>query len=164
MGWMAVGRRCLSATQFTTVIHRDGWCFTFQMVRKSIAPQQQVFKKYFAEVQPVFDLICCSLVHNTAHTWVKNCKELLPSSYNNSRFDQPLQAIEWLRNFRITNEQFLSKVCVIFLPGQLVGSEFKAKKKERKSSVPQKQLLITIREGSLGWLPRYCKKASFSST
>ncbi|XP_075965045.1 small ribosomal subunit protein mS29 isoform X2 [Anarhichas minor] len=45
-----------------------------------------------------------------AHLWVKNCKELLPSSYNTSRFDQPLQATEWLRNFRITNERFLSKI------------------------------------------------------
>ncbi|XP_040901282.1 28S ribosomal protein S29, mitochondrial isoform X2 [Toxotes jaculatrix] len=45
-----------------------------------------------------------------AHLWVKNCKELLPSSYNTSRFDQPLQAAEWLRSFRITNEQFLSKI------------------------------------------------------
>lgn len=48
----------------------------------------------------------------TAHNWVKNCKELLPSSYNTSRFDQPLQATEWLRNFRITNEHFLSKVMI----------------------------------------------------
>lgn len=45
-----------------------------------------------------------------AHLWVKNCKELLPSSYNTSRFDQPLQATAWLRNFRITNERFLSKI------------------------------------------------------
>lgn len=45
-----------------------------------------------------------------AHRWVKNCKELLPSSYNTVRFDQPLQATEWLRNFKITNEQFLSKI------------------------------------------------------
>uniref|UniRef100_A0A3Q3W8L3 Small ribosomal subunit protein mS29 n=1 Tax=Mola mola TaxID=94237 RepID=A0A3Q3W8L3_MOLML len=45
-----------------------------------------------------------------AHLWVKNCKELLPSSYNPSRFDQPFQATEWLRNFRITNEHFLSKI------------------------------------------------------
>ncbi|XP_029927799.1 small ribosomal subunit protein mS29 [Myripristis murdjan] len=45
-----------------------------------------------------------------AHLWVKNCKELLPSSYNASRFDQPLQATDWLRNFRITNEHFLSKL------------------------------------------------------
>ncbi|XP_069551991.1 small ribosomal subunit protein mS29 isoform X1 [Brachyistius frenatus] len=45
-----------------------------------------------------------------AHLWVKNCKELLPSSYNASRFDQPLQATTWLRNFRITNERFLSKI------------------------------------------------------
>lgn len=45
-----------------------------------------------------------------AHLWVKNCGELLPSSYNTSRFDQPLQAIDWLRNFRVTNEHFLSKI------------------------------------------------------
>uniref|UniRef100_A0A8P4KBT9 Small ribosomal subunit protein mS29 n=1 Tax=Dicentrarchus labrax TaxID=13489 RepID=A0A8P4KBT9_DICLA len=45
-----------------------------------------------------------------AHLWVKNCKELLPSSFNSSRYDQPLQATEWLRNFRITNEPFLSKI------------------------------------------------------
>ncbi|KAM4600652.1 small ribosomal subunit protein mS29 isoform 2-T2 [Polymixia lowei] len=45
-----------------------------------------------------------------AHLWVKNCKELLPSSYNASRFDQPLQASNWLRNFRVTNEHFLSKI------------------------------------------------------
>ncbi|XP_056142452.1 28S ribosomal protein S29, mitochondrial isoform X2 [Lampris incognitus] len=45
-----------------------------------------------------------------AHKWVKNCKELLQSSYNASRFDQPLQASTWLRNFRTTNEHFLSKI------------------------------------------------------
>ncbi|XP_061572885.1 28S ribosomal protein S29, mitochondrial isoform X2 [Cololabis saira] len=45
-----------------------------------------------------------------AHIWMKNCKELLPSSYNTSRFDQPLQATAWLRNFRVTSEPFLSKI------------------------------------------------------
>lgn len=45
-----------------------------------------------------------------AHLWVKNCKELLPSSYKSSRFDQPLQATAWLRNFKITSEPFLSKI------------------------------------------------------
>ncbi|XP_045070875.1 28S ribosomal protein S29, mitochondrial isoform X2 [Coregonus clupeaformis] len=45
-----------------------------------------------------------------AHLWVKNCKELLPSSYHASRFDQPIQASNWLRNFRTTNEPFLSKI------------------------------------------------------
>lgn len=45
-----------------------------------------------------------------AHLWVKNCKDLLPSSYNPSRFDQPLQTTAWLRNFKITNEPFLSKI------------------------------------------------------
>lgn len=48
-----------------------------------------------------------------AHIWVKNCKELLPSSYNKARFDQPLQANEWLRNFRTTNENFLSTVAIV---------------------------------------------------
>lgn len=45
-----------------------------------------------------------------AHRWVKNCKELHQSSFNSARFDQPLEATEWLRSFRITNEPFLSKV------------------------------------------------------
>lgn len=45
-----------------------------------------------------------------AHRWVKNCKELHQSSYNSSRFDQPLQATEWLRNFKTTNEPFLSRI------------------------------------------------------
>ncbi|XP_017280437.1 28S ribosomal protein S29, mitochondrial isoform X2 [Kryptolebias marmoratus] len=45
-----------------------------------------------------------------AHLWVKNCKELLPSSYKASRFDQPLQATAWLRNFKLTNEAVLSKL------------------------------------------------------
>ncbi|XP_012994847.3 28S ribosomal protein S29, mitochondrial isoform X2 [Esox lucius] len=45
-----------------------------------------------------------------AHLWVKNCKELLPSSYHTSRFDQPIEASNWLRNFRTTNERFLSKI------------------------------------------------------
>ncbi|XP_074540596.1 small ribosomal subunit protein mS29 [Halichoeres trimaculatus] len=45
-----------------------------------------------------------------AHLWVKNCKELLPSSFNPSRFDQPLQATEWLRHFRTTNELLLTKI------------------------------------------------------
>ncbi|KAJ8289991.1 hypothetical protein GJAV_G00007500 [Gymnothorax javanicus] len=45
-----------------------------------------------------------------AHLWVKNCKEMLPSTYCTSRYDQPVQAAQWLRNFRITNEHFLSKI------------------------------------------------------
>lgn len=52
--------------------------------------------------------------NNTAHLWMKNCKELLPSAYNSSRFDQPLQATDWLRNFKSTNERFLSKVMMPF--------------------------------------------------
>lgn len=46
-----------------------------------------------------------------AHLWVKNCKELMQSSYNKERLDQPLQASFWLRNFRTTNESFLKEVC-----------------------------------------------------
>ncbi|XP_056332181.1 28S ribosomal protein S29, mitochondrial [Danio aesculapii] len=45
-----------------------------------------------------------------AHLWVKNCKEMLPSTYNPSRFDQPVQATQWLKSFKITNEHFLSKI------------------------------------------------------
>ncbi|XP_076827195.1 small ribosomal subunit protein mS29 [Brachyhypopomus gauderio] len=45
-----------------------------------------------------------------AHLWVKNCKELLPSSSRPARFDQPIQASTWLKNFKSTNEHFLSKI------------------------------------------------------
>ncbi|XP_034030617.1 28S ribosomal protein S29, mitochondrial [Thalassophryne amazonica] len=45
-----------------------------------------------------------------AHALVKNTKELLPSSYNAARLDQPLEATEWLRNFKVSNEHFLSKI------------------------------------------------------
>ncbi|XP_042750770.1 28S ribosomal protein S29, mitochondrial [Lagopus leucura] len=45
-----------------------------------------------------------------AHLWVKNCKELMQSSYNKERLDQPLQASFWLRNFRTTNESFLKEI------------------------------------------------------
>ncbi|KAI5106071.1 28S ribosomal protein S29, mitochondrial, partial [Silurus meridionalis] len=45
-----------------------------------------------------------------AHLWVKNCKELLPSSSRPGRFDQPIQASQWLKNFKFTNEHFLSKI------------------------------------------------------
>lgn len=41
---------------------------------------------------------------------MKNCKELLPSSYNKERLDQPLEASTWLKNFKITNERFLKEV------------------------------------------------------
>ncbi|NXN99313.1 RT29 protein, partial [Rhinopomastus cyanomelas] len=45
-----------------------------------------------------------------AHLWVKNCKELLPSSYRKERLDQPLQASAWLRNFRASNERLLGEI------------------------------------------------------
>ncbi|XP_076135642.1 small ribosomal subunit protein mS29 [Alosa pseudoharengus] len=45
-----------------------------------------------------------------AHLWVKNCKELLPSSFRPSRFDQPIEASHWLRNFKTTNEPLLAKL------------------------------------------------------
>ncbi|XP_058015887.1 small ribosomal subunit protein mS29 isoform X2 [Ahaetulla prasina] len=45
-----------------------------------------------------------------AHLWVKNCKELLPSSYNSERLDQPVEAANWLKNFRITNGEVLSQI------------------------------------------------------
>lgn len=46
-----------------------------------------------------------------AHLWVKNCRELLQSSYNKERLDQPLQASSWLKNFKTSNERFLKEVC-----------------------------------------------------
>uniref|UniRef100_A0A2K5RS29 Small ribosomal subunit protein mS29 n=2 Tax=Cebus imitator TaxID=2715852 RepID=A0A2K5RS29_CEBIM len=47
-----------------------------------------------------------------AHLWVKNCRELLQSSYNKQRFDQPLEASTWLKNFKTTNERFLNQIKV----------------------------------------------------
>uniref|UniRef100_A0A8D0HKX2 Small ribosomal subunit protein mS29 n=1 Tax=Sphenodon punctatus TaxID=8508 RepID=A0A8D0HKX2_SPHPU len=45
-----------------------------------------------------------------AHLWVKNCKELVPSSYKKERFDQPLESSAWLKNFKMSNEQFLKEI------------------------------------------------------
>ncbi|XP_042296723.1 28S ribosomal protein S29, mitochondrial isoform X2 [Sceloporus undulatus] len=45
-----------------------------------------------------------------AHLWVKNCKELLPSTYNKERLDQPLEASAWLKNFKTTNGHFLKEI------------------------------------------------------
>ncbi|NXH53526.1 RT29 protein, partial [Rhabdornis inornatus] len=45
-----------------------------------------------------------------AHLWVKNCKELLQSSYNKDRLDQPLQASVWLKNFKTSNERLLQEI------------------------------------------------------
>ncbi|XP_019566664.2 small ribosomal subunit protein mS29 isoform X3 [Rhinolophus sinicus] len=45
-----------------------------------------------------------------AHLWVKNCRELLQSTYNKQRFDQPLEASIWLKNFKTANERFLSQI------------------------------------------------------
>ncbi|XP_048670689.1 28S ribosomal protein S29, mitochondrial isoform X2 [Marmota marmota marmota] len=47
-----------------------------------------------------------------AHLWVKNCRDLLQSTYNKQRFDQPLEASTWLKNFKIANERFLSQIKV----------------------------------------------------
>ncbi|XP_066842008.1 small ribosomal subunit protein mS29 isoform X2 [Anser cygnoides] len=45
-----------------------------------------------------------------AHLWVKNCKELMQSSYKKERLDQPLQASSWLKNFKTSNEHFLKEI------------------------------------------------------
>lgn len=45
-----------------------------------------------------------------AYLWVKHCSELLPSTYNPARLDQPLQASTWLKNLRITNEPYLAQL------------------------------------------------------
>lgn len=45
-----------------------------------------------------------------AHILVKNCKELMPSSYHKDRFDQPMEASTWLKSFKITNERFLNQI------------------------------------------------------
>ncbi|XP_073408404.1 small ribosomal subunit protein mS29 isoform X1 [Dendrobates tinctorius] len=45
-----------------------------------------------------------------AHLLVKNCKELMTSSHSQQRWDQPLEACSWLKNFRASNERFLSQI------------------------------------------------------
>ncbi|XP_078061815.1 small ribosomal subunit protein mS29 [Mustelus asterias] len=45
-----------------------------------------------------------------AYLWVKHSKELMQSSYNQARMDQPLEASAWLKNFKITNERFLKQL------------------------------------------------------
>ncbi|KAM4011908.1 small ribosomal subunit protein mS29 isoform 1-T2 [Anomaloglossus baeobatrachus] len=45
-----------------------------------------------------------------AHFLVKNCKELMSSSHSKERWDQPLEASVWLKNFRASNERFLSQI------------------------------------------------------
>ncbi|EPY73039.1 28S ribosomal protein S29, mitochondrial-like isoform 1 [Camelus ferus] len=47
-----------------------------------------------------------------SHLWVKNCRNLLQSTYNKQRFDQPVEASVWLKNFKTTNERFLSQIKV----------------------------------------------------
>ncbi|XP_053460677.1 28S ribosomal protein S29, mitochondrial isoform X3 [Nycticebus coucang] len=47
-----------------------------------------------------------------AHLWVKNCQDLLQSTYNKERFDQPLEASTWLKNFKTANEHFLGQIKV----------------------------------------------------
>ncbi|XP_069805389.1 small ribosomal subunit protein mS29 [Dendropsophus ebraccatus] len=44
------------------------------------------------------------------HALVKNCKELMASSHSRDRWDQPLEASAWLKNFRASNERFLSQI------------------------------------------------------
>lgn len=44
------------------------------------------------------------------HLWVKNCQDLLQSTYNKQRFDQPLEASVWLKNFKTVNERFLNQI------------------------------------------------------
>uniref|UniRef100_A0A8C5PHW1 Small ribosomal subunit protein mS29 n=1 Tax=Leptobrachium leishanense TaxID=445787 RepID=A0A8C5PHW1_9ANUR len=45
-----------------------------------------------------------------AHTLVKNCKELMPSSYKDNRIDQPMESSTWLKNFKASNEHFLKQI------------------------------------------------------
>ncbi|XP_038624543.1 28S ribosomal protein S29, mitochondrial [Tachyglossus aculeatus] len=45
-----------------------------------------------------------------AHRWVKNCRELLPSTFRPHRLDQPLEASTWLRHFQTANEPLLRQI------------------------------------------------------
>ncbi|XP_069506116.1 small ribosomal subunit protein mS29 isoform X2 [Ambystoma mexicanum] len=51
------------------------------------------------------------LVHiPDAHILVKNCKEIMQSSYHKDRLDQPLEASTWLKSFKTINERFLKQI------------------------------------------------------
>ncbi len=97
---LALERPCVWVMPCTTATLRAGWSCTYPMV--SCTDTRSVKMK--------FGVWLCYDVFSVAHLWVKNCKELLPSSSRPSRFDQPIQASQWLKNFKITNERFLSKV------------------------------------------------------
>lgn len=105
----AQGSPFLCVTLCITATLRAGWSCMFLMVSstdpQSVKTQDEV----------MFGFWWCNDVLSVAHLWVKNCKELLPSTYNPSRFDQPVQATQWLKNFKITNERFLSKVQLMWL-------------------------------------------------
>ncbi|XP_022346565.1 28S ribosomal protein S29, mitochondrial isoform X2 [Enhydra lutris kenyoni] len=45
-----------------------------------------------------------------AHLWVKSSRGLLRSAYSRRRFDQPVEAANWLKSFKTANERFLSQI------------------------------------------------------
>nr|XP_016802826.2 28S ribosomal protein S29, mitochondrial isoform X3 [Pan troglodytes] len=78
-----------------------------------------------------------------AHLWVKNCQDLLQSSYNKQRFDQPLEASTWLKNFKTTNERFLNQgITRVRNATDAVGIVLKELK--RQSSLGMFHLLVAV--------------------
>ncbi|XP_063461032.1 small ribosomal subunit protein mS29 isoform X3 [Pan paniscus] len=78
-----------------------------------------------------------------AHLWVKNCRDLLQSSYNKQRFDQPLEASTWLKNFKTTNERFLNQgITRVRNATDAVGIVLKELK--RQSSLGMFHLLVAV--------------------
>ncbi|XP_033713360.1 small ribosomal subunit protein mS29 isoform X2 [Tursiops truncatus] len=78
-----------------------------------------------------------------AHLWVKNCRDLLQSTYNKQRFDQPLEASTWLKNFKTANEHFLSQgITRVRNATDAVGIVLKELK--RQSSLGIFRLLVAV--------------------
>ncbi|XP_020768090.1 small ribosomal subunit protein mS29 isoform X3 [Odocoileus virginianus] len=78
-----------------------------------------------------------------AHLWVKNCRDLLQSTYNKQRFDQPLEASIWLKNFKTANERFLSQgIMRVRNATDAVGIVLKELK--RQSSLGIFRLLVAV--------------------
>ncbi|XP_060270995.1 small ribosomal subunit protein mS29 isoform X5 [Ovis aries] len=78
-----------------------------------------------------------------AHLWVKNCRDLLQSTYNKQRFDQPLEASVWLKNFKTANERFLSQgIMRVRNATDAVGIVLKELK--RQSSLGIFRLLVAV--------------------
>lgn len=82
----------------------------FSLVANTCSVKHYMYILKIANIVNICSLPFLVSLYTVAHLWVKNCSELLPSSSRPGRFDQPIQASQWLKNFKITNDHFLTKV------------------------------------------------------